>query len=408
MICEIIGSTFGGSPHFFTHYKGTHFFAYMQTFRLLFFAYKRNFFIDYNRPALGTLTFFKIFFFFIDMNIRRFASPIGSFSLFNRLICFTMAIIKNGLSMMMRGKVGAFSYYVSETRQIVRQAENNSNFGDTATRAPKQQNRRVKWANLVNFYSGNKGWMKKAFENLKPGVSVFNAFMSANISGATVALTKAQAKTKMCVLQPFVVCQGSLPSITPLTYNGDGPSAVRTLLGNITAETTVAQYSQAIISENAGFQNGDAIVAVSFAATEVLPSASAQQLKPATYTYNEFVIDSTDSSKMQEKYPLWGIAEQQVICSAVMFDPGYVYIHTRTSGGKLIVSTERIVLTSGAEGVIEDWSSQSQVDKATDSYNVETPVLLAPGGTTTGSSSTDNNPGTDGGGGGDDDDILGD
>lgn len=309
-----------------------------------------------------------------------------------------MAIIKNGLSMMMRGKVGAFSYYVSETRQIVRQAQNNSNFGATATRAPKQQNRRVKWANLVNFYSGNKGWMKKAFENLKPGISVFNAFMSVNISTATIALTKAQAKSKVCVLQPFVVCQGSLPSITPGTFEGDGPSVVRTLLQSIAAETTVAQYSQAIISQNAAFQNGDAIVAVSFAATQVVPSASTQRLDPATYTYNEFVLDVTDDSKMQEKYPLWGIADQQVICNAVMFDPGYVYIHTRKSGGKLIVSTERIVLTEGAQSAIELWSAQSQVDNATDSYNVETPVLLAPGGTTTGSSSTDNNPGTGGGG----------
>jgi hypothetical protein len=330
--------------------------------------------------------------------------PIGSFSLFNRLICFTMAIIKNALSMKMGGKVGAYSYYTSETRQIVRQAQNNSNFGVTATRAPKQQRRRVKWANLVNFYSGNKGWMKKSFENLKPGVSVFNAFMSVNISGATVALTKAQAKSKMCVLQPFIVCQGSLPSITPATYNGDGPSTLRTLIGSITSETTVAQYSQAIISENAGFQNGDAIVAVGFGATEVATTASAQQLRSATYTYNEFVLDVADSSKMEEKYPLWGIADQNIICNAVMFDQGYVYIHTRTSGGKLIVSTERIVLTEGAENTMVEWSAQSQVDKATYSYNVDTPVLLAPGGTTTGSSSTDNNPST---GGGDDDDDVG-
>jgi hypothetical protein len=64
-------------------------------------------------------------------------------------------------------------------------------------------------------------------------------------------------------------------------------------------------------------------------------------------------------------------------CAGLRNANAYVYIHTRTSGGKLIVSTERMILSSGAEEAAEAWSAQSQVDKATDSYNVETPVMLA-------------------------------
>lgn len=309
--------------------------------------------------------------------------------------------------MMMRGKVGAFSYYVSETRQIVRQAQNNSNFGATATRAPKQQTRRVKWANLVNFYSGNKGWMKKAFENLKPGVSIFNAFMSANMATGTVALTKAQAKTKMCVLQPFVVSQGSFESITYGTYSNEGLSNINWDPETEFADVTVGGYSQSIIKANSSFQNGDAVVAIAFGGTEVLPTAALSAVSPASYRYFEFVLDVNDTTLMEDKYPQWLVREDRVTCAGLRNANAYAYIHTRTSGGKLIVSTERMILSSGAENAVKAWSAQVQVDEASDSYTVDTPVMLAPGGTTSGESGTDNNPGSGGSTGGDDDGNLG-
>lgn len=303
-----------------------------------------------------------------------------------------MAVIKNGLSMMMRGKVGAFSYYVSETRQIVRQAQNNSNFGATATRAPKQQTRRVKWANLVNFYSGNKGWMKKAFEGLKPGVSVFNRFMQINLPNAYVALTKAQAAAKVCVLSQFQVTQGSLPSIT-IQQTPEGKSGVHYNDEFVPGTTTVGAYSRAIIAANSSFLNGDAIISVVFDGTLLEPSTPADQLKPATYVYNEFVLDVNDETKMSEKYPNWTVVLESVACTEAEAQSAYAYIHTRSSGGKLVVSSEKIMMREGAIEVSEEWGSVQQESLATDSYNVETPVMLSPGGTSSSSSATGNVPG---------------
>lgn len=304
---------------------------------------------------------------------------------------------------MMRGKVGAFSYYVSETRQIVRQAQNNSNFGATATRAPKQQTRRVKWANLVNFYSGNKGWMKKAFEGLKPGVSVFNRFMQINLPNAYVALTKAQAAAKICVIAPFQITQGSLPSIYS-QHNGEGRSGVAYEDEFVAGTVTVGAFSRAIIDANSSFLNGDAIVSVVFDGTLLSPDTPADQLNPATYVYNEFVLNVNDDSLMSEKYPAWTVINNAVACVANEAQSAYAYIHTRSSGGKLVVSSERIIMRDGAIEVSQEWADAQQEALATDSYNVETPVMLAPGGTSTGSSATGNTPGT-GGGGNDDDDA---
>lgn len=309
-----------------------------------------------------------------------------------------MAIIKNGLSMMMRGKVGAFSYYVSETRQIVRQAQNNSNFGATATRSPHQQSRRVLWANLVNFYSGNKGWMKKAFEGLKPGVSVFNRFMQLNIPDAHVALTKSQAASKMWVVSPYVVSQGSLPAPFSGTYSTDYDTTI-TLQENPASDATIGQVSAAILSNNANYLNGDAIIAIVFRGSTSPVSATGAAYAAATYSYFEFVINVSDTRKFSEAYPDWEISEDLVLRNRNLEDvDGYTYIHSRNQGGKLLVSTSNIVLAANTLENMESWGSSTQNADATESYKVETPVMLAPGGATTGNSATDTAPGTGGGG----------
>lgn len=314
-----------------------------------------------------------------------------------------MAIIKNGLSMMMRGKVGAFSYYVSETRQIVRQAQNNSNFGATATRSPGQQSRRVMWANLVNFYSGNKGWMKKAFEDLKPGVSVFNRFMQLNIPYAQVALTKQQAADKVCVLQQYQVSQGSL--VSPLTeeFNEDGLTSIVASLGEGVAKT-VANVSRAIIDQNEGYLNGDAICAVEFQGSLSAPSNYKNQPFRAGYKYYELVLNVNDSRSFDEVYPSWSITSKNALVNNQITGGAFTFIHTRKASGKLLVSTSFIMIDEENLQKVAMWGDANQVANATESYKVEEAVVLAPGGDTRGSSSTDTGGSTPGGGGGDDDD----
>lgn len=314
-----------------------------------------------------------------------------------------MAIIKNGLSMMMRGKVGAFSYYVSETRQIVRQAQNNSNFGATATRSPGQQSRRVVWANLVNFYSGNKGWMKKAFEDLKPGVSVFNRFMQLNIPYAQVALTKQQAADKVCVLQQYQVSQGSLVSPLGSEYNENAYPNIACDIGDDVAKT-VANVSRAIIDSNDGYLNGDAIIGVSFKGSLRTPADYKNGNFRAGYQYYEMVLDVNDNRMFAEVYPSWGVLKTGGLACTEMSGGAYTFIHTRKASGKLLVSTSFIMISDEDKQDIAMWGNANQVANATESYKVEDAVVLAPGGDTRGDSSTDTGGSTPGGGGGGDDD----
>lgn len=309
--------------------------------------------------------------------------------------------------MMMRGKVGAFSYYVSETRQIVRQAQNNSNFGATATRSPQQQSRRVMWANLVNFYSGNKAWMKKAFEDLKPGVSVFNRFMQLNIPNAHVALTKAQAATKLWVVAPYTISQGSLPR----PHNGVWSAQYGT---TITVEkapetsATVAQVSQAILGNNPDFLNGDAIIAVRFQGVTSPVDAWTGVPTLAGFSYYEFVLNLNDNRTFAEAYPDWEFSSNMELRNKQLEDvDGYTYIHTRKREGKLLVSTSNILMAERSIENSETWGNSTQVSEATESYKVEDPVMLMPGGETRGNSATAGGGSNPGGGGGDDDGNLG-
>lgn len=302
-----------------------------------------------------------------------------------------MAIIRNTASMMLKGKIGDTTYYVAESRQLARQALNNSNYGATASRTDVQQTRRVRWANLVNFYSGNKAWMKKAYENLKPGVSIFNRFMQLNLPKADVALTKSQAQAKIWVVTPLQISQGSLPSISPAAYSAGNQSKVVVDI-SVNAETTVAQLSQNIVDKNAQFINGDAIVCVIFSGTTTAPNV-ASGYKPASYQYHELVLNTADSRLVSEVYPKWEVTDGALAHEGTADASAFVYIHTRKSAGKLYVSTETMLTEPDNDTQVPDWRAQAQLTSAIATYGEATSVPLAPGGNVSGGSGNDSSSG---------------
>lgn len=281
--------------------------------------------------------------------------------------------------MMLKGKVGATTYYVAETRQLARQAMNNSNYGESASRTDAQQNRRVRWANLVNFYSGNKAWMPKAYENLKPGTSIFNRFMQLNINSSDVALTKSEAMSKIWVPASYRISQGSLQPLGASLVNGEMIAPNIDLDVTINAQT-VAQISTALIEQNANLMNGDAIICVIFAGTTGAPGSTANML-PATYKYYEFVLDQADNTAFSDKYPTWIGVSGKFLLEDTDGEFCVAYIHTRKSGGKLLVSTEQMFIREGEHANYDAWRSEGQFARAIASYGESTTVPLTPGGT---------------------------
>lgn len=302
-----------------------------------------------------------------------------------------MAIIRNTASMMLKGKIGDTTYYVSQSRQLARQALNNSNYGETASRTDVQQNRRVRWANLVNFYSGNKAWMKKSYENLKPGVSVFNRFIQLNINASTVALTRGEAQAKLWVPAAYRVSQGSLNPLNGsfvdnypgISLSGDIPTG---------SGATVAQFSKALINANPQFRDGDAIIFVAFSGVKGKPG-DVLGMHPASYLYSEVVLDTNSQELMADIYPSWSYNDGVLGTDLGDAKQAAVFIHTRKSAGKLYVSTQDIFLNEGENSNYEAWRSEAQFTKAIASYGESTTVPLAPGGSSTGGSGNDTSSG---------------
>lgn len=175
-----------------------------------------------------------------------------------------MALIRNVVSMRMAGRVGSMTYYVSKGQQVVRQAQNNSNYGESASRTEAQQSNRVKWANIVNFYKASSGWMKKAFEAKKKGQTDYNKLMSVNLGTANIYLTRDEAEAGCCIIAPFIVSQGSLPSISIVQSGAVWKTDIALGALVLGAETSVADFSAAVIANNKTWKEFDQLSFISY------------------------------------------------------------------------------------------------------------------------------------------------
>jgi len=278
------------------------------------------------------------------------------------------------------GKVGAYSMYVRDGEQIVRQRQNASNYGEEASRTLSQQTRRVKWSNLVSLFKFMSEWQPRAYENLNKGQTDYNKFMSLNINSATVALTKQQSADGAAVVAPVIVSQGSLVSPGALSEGGLGISLDMIWGTSGTASfASIGELSEALVQNNAGWQDGDNLAAVYF-----LNWLDIQGTPRCSTVYAELTLDKTNTSALSTN----NLASRMTFTSGgqgIDIAPnaadqndvvGWAVIHTRRDSGTLKVSTERIVMVN--EDILSTFVTQAQLDAAIASYGLSTEVPLEP------------------------------
>ena len=120
----------------------------------------------------------------------------------------------------------------------------------TPRRSEKQAYTRLQMANLLANYRLYSGKLAEAFENKNPGAHDANMFVSANWWHGPVYLTRQMRIQGACVLADDLF---SIGSIEPIGYalNGEGKLVTNLNLGiEITATTTVAQFSGALLTAN--------------------------------------------------------------------------------------------------------------------------------------------------------------
>lgn len=271
----------------------------------------------------------------------------------------------NGWRGQSRKKIGNDVTYVMKGQQIARsKAANVAN-----PRTAPQMTQRIRLANLVGMYRANKSWMEKyAFEKKKQKWSTYNAFVSANISTSNVALTKGEAAAGAVVVAPYKMTDGTLPQIQ---INLIAESAVFTTdlyIGDltITALTTIAELSAALIANNNGIVNG---MQLSLIENEQEVVNNIPRVVVRAY---EFIINEADTTLLSEKWGSRGLTTYQGESqNAIAYDEmagasAFTFVLSHTYGGKTHVGSSYMVLADPA--VYESYTSSTAIDLAIQSY----------------------------------------
>lgn len=287
----------------------------------------------------------------------------------------TMAIVNSMWMKTSKKKLGGTVLYqaMGQTRQRELAAS------VTNPRTQSQMAHRVRWANCVNFYRVNSSWLKYAFETKKSNQSEYNKFMSLNAANSPIFLTKQEAAAGACVVVPYIITQGSLPSVEVQKQGVKYWTNI--LLGEDFEDiydASVATVSQVLTQFNPALREGDQISVVKFS----------QQTNNNTGTpfvivrKYEVILNSSDSRLWTDFIPCTILEVDEEGGMKKFFYPamgeagGFVIIISRTIGGKTYVSTQNIIITNN-EDMMAAYSSQAALQRAIDSYGESEEAFLS-------------------------------
>ena len=285
-----------------------------------------------------------------------------------------MAIVKNFWLKGAKKRLAGAVIYQSGGQTVQRMlAETVSN-----PRTQAQMSQRVKWANVVNIYKANKSWMKYAFETKAKNQSEYNKLMSLNVSNSRVFLTKQAAASGACVVAPYIVTQGSLPSIT--YTEGETAFTTNLYLGQnptITEESTVGAVAKLLLDNNPGMKQGDQISFIRM--TQLVNEATGYPyvvvrkyevlLDPTSddlfYNFMPFGIFVADGDNKQ-----WHVNVQKTGNAG-----GFALILSRTESGKTSVSTQSVAMVDNA-AIYAAYTSNEALQAAIKSYGSSDDAFL--------------------------------
>ena len=264
-------------------------------------------------------------------------------------------------------------------------------------RTDAQMQTRTKWGNIIAMYKGIRPLLNYGFENKPKNLSDYNMFVKVNMQRTPVYLTKQAIAGGACVAAPYQFSQGSLPAIV---ISGSGNSAKTDIyLGSLTISgtTTVAQFSQAVVENNADYKYGDQI---SFFRIQ-------QKTNEETgIPYCQFSASKVVLAAADTEPKLWDIVNRVGFASSdsclghneSTFVGAFGWVHTRKADGKTLVSSQSLV--SANDTLLAEYQGDMAYSLAKSSFGASVEAFLVPDGEST--VSTTPTPAGGGGEGGND------
>lgn len=232
----------------------------------------------------------------------------------------------------------------------------------TPRRSEKQAYTRLQMANLLANYRLYSGKLAEAFENKNPGAHEANMYVSANWGHAPVYLTRPMRIQGACVLADDLFCIGS---IEPVGYAlvSSGKLVTTLNLGiEITAQTTVAQFSGALMTASDSWREGDQMtffVGRQYVSGDGMPRANMRAQK--------VVLSLDDQTKLWDVVTSDGFStvDGYLATGMVLSEMGCAWVHSREMNGQTKVSTQRLVVVSE---VLPQYQTYEAMKAAADSY----------------------------------------
>ena len=285
-----------------------------------------------------------------------------------------MAIL-NGILKKLNGSAGSLTFkqvngqtVVSEKATVVKN-----------TRTPGQQRQRTKWGNVVQMYKGIMPLINCGFEQKALRCNDFQMFMKVNMPVTDIYLTRPEVAGGGCIAAPYQITQGSLPSIV---VSGEGDAARTDIsLGELKIDenTTVKDFSMAVVNNNADYDYGDQI---SF--FDVLQRVNAVTGIPyCQFLATNVVLDKASEVKLLDMVSKYGFATVDGFLGHIEGEGAgvFAWVHTRKSSGKTLVSTQSLI-DNNAE-MIAEYSGAEAYKRSVKTYGGENSAFLTPGTTTT-------------------------
>lgn len=216
--------------------------------------------------------------------------------------------------------------------------------------------------------------LARPFENKPPRQTDYNLFVQANYGQGPVFLTHDQVVSGACVLAPYQFTRGSLPAISCRIQDSGFMVSDLSLGGlEIGAETTVAEFSQALIRNNEDWREGDELTF--FHAVQIIDAYS--QVPRARMHSCHLVLDTTDSELLYNIVAPAGFASinenedennNWLGMSQALVSGGAAWVHSRKrADGSIRVSTQRLYVVSE---LLEGFQNENALENAAESYGI--------------------------------------
>ena len=142
-----------------------------------------------------------------------------------------------GLMKELSGKIGPLQFQQTKSGKVAVFVA--PEVPDTPLRTKKQMEIRLAWGNLGAVYSQFHKTLKRSHEGLAAGTSDYNAFIKENTRMTCVYLKKSELSNGGCVLAPYKISDGKLPSIY---YDADDQGVLVSYMGDAAFEASVQSY----------------------------------------------------------------------------------------------------------------------------------------------------------------------